>query len=106
MEQVKTADYKGGQQREHRCTEKKKQQPKQISRLRSLRQKIIAQSDQGDRNRYQRDKTDEPVKDDREQCACFFVRSLLQQVIAFHDIAACPSWEELVIKHADKEQTH
>src|SRR5215510_12850020 len=106
MEQVKSADYKSGQQREHRCAEKKEQQPKQISRRGSLRQKIIARSDESDGNRYQRNETDEPVKDDREQCARFFVRSLLEQGIAFHDVAARPSGEELVKKHADVEQTH
>src|SRR6266496_1045856 len=105
MEQVKSADYKSGQQRQDRCAEKKEQQPKQISRLGSLREKIVAQSDEGDGNGDQGNKTNETIKHDGEQCACFFVRGFLEQIITFHDIAARASGKKLVVKHADKEQT-
>ena len=52
-----------------------------------------------------RDKTNETIKHDGEQCARFFVRRFLEQVIAFHDIAARASRKKLVVKHPDEEQT-
>src|SRR5262249_37646342 len=67
--------------------------------------KIIAQSDESDGNGHQGDKTNETIKHNGEQCPRFFVGSFLEQVIAFHDVAARASGEKLVVKHADKEQT-
>src|SRR6266498_238645 len=105
MEQVKSADYKSGYQCQDRCTEKKEQQPKQISCFGSLRQKIVTQADERDSNGDQGNQTNETIKHDGEQCARFFVRRFLEQVIAFHDIAAGASRKKLVVKHADTEQT-
>ena len=64
MEQVKSADYKSGYQCQDRCAEQKEQQPKQISRLGGLREKIIAQSDESDGNGHQGNKTNETIKHD------------------------------------------
>src|SRR5215470_4720588 len=102
MEQVKSANYKSGHQRQDRCSKEKEQQPEQISRLGSLREKIIAQSDEHDGNGDQRDKTNETIKHDGKQCARFLVRRFLEQVIAFHDVAARASREKLVVKHPDE----
>src|SRR4029077_14996920 len=106
MEQVKSADYKSGYQCQDRCTEEKEQQPKQISCFGSLREEIVTQADERDSNGDQGNKTNETIKHDGEQCARFFVRGFLEQVIAFHDIAACASREKLIVKHANEEQTH
>src|SRR4029453_13775620 len=104
MKQVESADNKSGYQCQDRCTEQKEQQPKQISRLSGLREKIIAQSDESDRNGYQGNKTNKAIKHDGEQCARLFVRSFLKQVIAFYDIAARAARQKLIVKHPDKEQ--
>src|SRR6266496_3074838 len=105
MEQVKSTNHKSGHQSQDRYPKEKKQKPKQISRLSSLREKIIAQSDEGDGNGDQSNEANETIKHDREQCACFFVRGFLEQIIAFYDITARASWEKLIVKHADQEQT-
>src|SRR5262249_12706412 len=62
MEQVKSADYKSGHQRQDRCAEEKEQDPEQISRLGSLREKIITKPDESDGNRDQSYKADETIK--------------------------------------------
>src|SRR4026208_785596 len=105
MEQVKSADYKSGYQRQDGCAEKKKQKPKQVSRLSSLRKKVISQYDEGDGNSDQRNKPNETIKHDGKQCPRFFIRRFLEQVITFYDIAAGASRKKLVVKHANKEQT-
>src|SRR4029434_1391357 len=103
MEQVKAADYKSGYQCQYRCAEKKEEKPEQISCFGGLREKIVAQPDESDSDGDQGNKTNETVKYDGEQCACFFVRRFLEQVITFHDIAAGASGKKLVVKHSDEE---
>ena len=69
-----------------------------------MRKEIITQSDEGRGDNNERHKTDKPIENYCQQRPGFLVRGFLQEIIAFHDVAAGAAGEKLVVKHADKKQ--
>ena len=64
---------------------------------------VVAQKNQDARDDDQRDKTDHPIEQDRQQRARFFARGLLPKQIGFHHVAAGAAGKELIVKHPDQK---
>src|SRR6516164_6775742 len=87
-EQFESTDHERRNQESNRRAKKNKQQPEQISGLRFLGKKIISQRDQSGGNSNEGNESDEPIEDDCQERARFFVRRLLEQVITLNDVSA------------------
>ena len=69
------------------------------------REPIVAQKDEDSCDDDKSDEPDQPIKKDSEKSSRFLVRSLFPEQISFDDIAASSTGKELIVEHADQEQS-
>ena len=111
MEEIKSADDKTRDQTRNRNSKQNAQSDEQLMRSktgfncnRSSPEQIETKGYKRDRDRDQRDESDQTIENDGEQGARFVVRRFFEQEIALNNIAAGAAGEKLIVKHPDQKQ--
>src|SRR4051794_33120582 len=104
MKKIESTDDKTGEETRDGGAQKDKKNPEKLACLCRLREKIKPQTYQSDRDNDERDEPNQTIENDRQKSARLLVR-FFKEEIAFDDIASRSSWQELVVKHSNQEQT-